>query len=594
MIPPYCPEGAPPGERALFSALAGSEATDDWIVLHSLAIASHVRQVEGEADFVAIVPGFGVLVIEVKSHATLERLPDGRWRLGAQAPTVRGPFQQASEAMYSIRSYLSSRGFDLRSVPVLDAVWFTRIRARSMLPDSPEWHSWQLLDSEDLKHGAPSAILRTLTAGTAHLRSHIAGFANGDAGPSKALAGQLAATLRPKFEVAIVPGDLRRARETQLAAFIDEQYDALDNMQRNRAVLFAGPAGSGKTWLAMEAARREIELGYSGRLLCFNRLLGKRLEQDMAGIEGLRVGTFHQEALRLSGRPAPASAPQWFWEAQLPDLVVEELLDHGEPEVGDFLILDEVQDLARGPFLDVLDLLVKDGLAGGRVLLFGDFERQALFDGGDGQALLHERMKHLATYALTVNCRNLPRIGTVVQRLAHMSPGYHRFRREDDGADPEFIPVSRGQDQSAVLVGVLQVLREEHYSLDEIVVLSPLRVGSTAETTTDPWLRQVLHRADGLPPRPGELRYSTIHAFKGLDVPAVIITDLDEATTPNLESLLYVGMTRATDRLTVLIEMQTLRNAQRGQHDRDRGPQDRRSRREARTVRPAAGRGASR
>jgi hypothetical protein len=50
MMPPYCPGEAPPGERALFDALANSPETDRWIVLHSLAIASHVRQVKGEAD----------------------------------------------------------------------------------------------------------------------------------------------------------------------------------------------------------------------------------------------------------------------------------------------------------------------------------------------------------------------------------------------------------------------------------------------------------------------------------------------------------------------------------------------------------------
>jgi len=564
MMPPYCPHDAPPGEHALFRALAGSDETDGWIVLHSLAIASHVRQVQGEADFVVIVPGRGILVIEVKSHATIERLPDGRWRLGNQAPISRGPFQQASEAMHSIRSFLSARGVDLRSVPMLDAVWFTHVRARTMLPQSPEWHDWQLLDSEDLQRGPRSAILRTIAAGVAHLASRIPDFAHGGVSPDNALAMRIAAVLRPKFEVAIAAGDIRRAREKQLAEFIDEQYDALDNMHLNRALLFAGPAGSGKTWLAMEAARREVELGRTGRLLCFNRLLGQRLKQDMAGLDGLRVGTFHQEALRLSERPAPTDADQRFWDCQLPDLALEALLDHGGAEACDFLILDEVQDLARGPFFDVLELLVKDGLARGRVLLFGDFERQAVYERRDGQALLNERIPGLATFALTVNCRNLPRIGTVVQRLSHMTPGYRRFRRDDDGADPDFIPVPRGQDQSAMLAEAVRTLLDDGFSLDEIVVLSPLRVGATAEATADPWLRQILRQADGQSPRPGQLRYATIHAFKGLDAPAVIITDLDEGTSPNFESLLYIGMTRATDRLTALIEKKTLRTAHGG------------------------------
>jgi len=559
MMPPYCPTDAPPGEKALFQALATGADTDGWVVLHSLAIASHVRQVEGEADFVVIVPEHGILVIEVKSHGSVERLPDGRWKLGRSLPTNRGPFQQASEAMHSIREYLTSRDAKVHAVLMLDAVWFTKVRARTMLPDSPEWHRWQLLDSEDLTNGAPAAILRTLASGAAHLRSKLAGFKCD--GPDEATVNHIAAILRPKFEAGIVTGDLRRARETQLAGFIDEQYDALDSMNHNRAVLFTGPAGSGKTWLAMEAARREIELGNSGRLLCFNRLLGRHLREDLAGLEGLRVGTFHQEALRLADCHAPTNAEQDFWDHELPDRTIESLVGNGAKEAADFLIVDEIQDLARGPFLDVLDLLVKNGLKGGRVLLFGGFERQAIYETDDGRGLLSHMIPGLATFSLTVNCRNVPRIGTVVKRLSHMTPGYRRFRRPDDGADPEFIPIPRGSSQSADLANAVRALRHDGYGLEEIVVLSPLRQGSTAETTTDPWLRQVLRPADGQTPRAGKLRYNTIHSFKGLEAPAVIITDLDEAISPNLDSLLYVGMTRATDRLVVLIEPQTLRAA---------------------------------
>lgn len=67
-------------------------------------------------------PGHGIAVIEVKSHPKIARLADGRWRLGHQAPTTRGPFQQASEAMHSIRDYLVRNGADLRAVPVIDCV----------------------------------------------------------------------------------------------------------------------------------------------------------------------------------------------------------------------------------------------------------------------------------------------------------------------------------------------------------------------------------------------------------------------------------------------------------------------------------------
>ena len=158
MMPPYCPQSAPPGEKELYAALATSPTTENWIVLHSLAIADHVRQVEGEADFVVIAPGLGVLVIEVKSHRSVSRLADGTWQLGSQPPTARGPFQQAQEAMYSLRQYLVSRNVSLRSVPVCYAAWFTGVRARDSFSASPEWHDWQVLDSADLRADAAAAV----------------------------------------------------------------------------------------------------------------------------------------------------------------------------------------------------------------------------------------------------------------------------------------------------------------------------------------------------------------------------------------------------------------------------------------------------
>lgn len=357
MMPRCCPDSAPPGERDVFAALQASDATKGWVVLHSLGLANHVRQVEGEADFVMVIPDTGVLVIEVKSHHSIDRLSDGRWRLGNDAPTTRGPFQQASEALHSIRDFLEKKGVDLRAIPMVSAVWFTHVRARTMLPHSPEWHSWQVLDSEDVKGDAICAVLRTLAAGTRHLEDKIKYFSYGGVGPDAATVERLATLLRPRFELATVAGDARRGRETQLVAFLEEQYLGLDAMADNRSVLFLGPAGTGKTWLAMEAARREIAVGGVGRLLCFNSFLGKRLATDMADVDGITVGTLHREMLRIADIPVPNGAAASFWEQELPDATLEALLDR--PELaGDFLIVDEIQDIAKSPYLDVLELLV--------------------------------------------------------------------------------------------------------------------------------------------------------------------------------------------------------------------------------------------
>lgn len=554
LIPPLFPEGAAPGEKSVYRKLAEDRATDDWIVLHSLNIAEHVRNPEGEADFVVIAPNLGILVIEVKSHEHFT-FNDGVWELGNQAPTTRGPFKQASEAMHSVRKYLLKRKIDLRSIPTLSAAWFTATRARTMLKPTNEWFDWQVLDSEDLKNDPIGAIRRTFAGGIANLDATFNGFSYGGVGPDQGAAKQIAMLLRPNFEFGIVAGDVRSAREHQLVRFVEEQFLALDAMSENQSVLFTGPAGCGKTLLAMEAARRELALGRNGSLMCFNKLLGRRLAADLSE-PGLSVGTFHSQLLALTGLKVPTDADQLFWSAELPDRAVEVLLELGEPPA-DFLIIDEIQDLLTEPYLEVFELMVKGGLAGGRVLMFGDFERQAIYDDGRGGELLKACTPHLPSHRLTMNCRNLPRIGFSVNFHSGLTPGYRKFRRRDDGANPVLLKYVRGDDQSPLLREAVEALREESFDLSEIVVLSPLGAGSVAATTTDSWLKSVLVRAEGETIKKGKIRFSSIHAFKGLEAPAVIVTDLDRVNVPNFESVLYVGLTRATDRLYGVIEEST-------------------------------------
>ncbi|MEU3522046.1 NERD domain-containing protein [Streptomyces sp. NPDC006654] len=544
MIPPIIPPNAAPGEHLVFQRLASDPATREWTVLHSLELAQHVRQVQGEADFVVIVPGKGIAVIEVKSHRQVTYDEQG-WKLGFQRPTARSPFKQADEAMHSVRSYLISRNVQLKDTLFVSGVWFTHTRAN--LPASPEWHPWQVLDRQDFGRGAGHAILRLLDNGRAH-HSRLRALPPVP-GPDRQKMDAIAKALRPRVELAAGTADLRRERDAQLTSFLDEQYDALDAMEGNDRVLFTGPAGSGKTFLALEAARREAARGKSGWLLCYNRALGKDLEQRAAGAPGLNAGSLHSTLRSISGLDIPDDAGDSFWQEELVDAALEKLLDAKHER--DFLILDEVQDLALPGYLDALDLMVKGGLAGGRCLFFGDFERQALYGLSDSHRALMARTSVMSTYTLTANCRNLPRIGETVKVLAAMSPGYRRFRRQDDGVQPRYYWYTARDEQEKLLGQAIRDLRDEGFELDEIMVLSPRRAGSAAAACRDKWLRRVLVEASIAAPR-GHVGYSTIHAFKGLEAPAVILTDVDEPLLPQFEALLYVGLTRPRDRLSVL------------------------------------------
>ena len=68
MIPSQLPTDCKsPGERSLFPRFKNDPDTAGWIVLHSLGVAKHPKRIEGELDFVVIVPGAGILCLEVKA-----------------------------------------------------------------------------------------------------------------------------------------------------------------------------------------------------------------------------------------------------------------------------------------------------------------------------------------------------------------------------------------------------------------------------------------------------------------------------------------------------------------------------------------------
>ena len=57
---------------------------------------------------------------------------------------------------------------------------------------------------------------------------------------------------------------------------------------------------------------------------------------------------------------------------------------------------------------------------------------------------------------------------------------------------------------------------------------------------------------DAVDLRSGKTKYCSIYRFKGLEAPAVVITDIEALNTAAQRSLLYVGCSRALHRLVIL------------------------------------------
>ena len=557
MVPSICPEGAPPGERELFRRLRDDSETKDWIVLHSLDLARHIQNVAGEADFVVIVPEHGILVIEVKSHTRVSVDAEG-WHLGHDPVDRRGPFKQASGAMHSIREYLIGLDKSFSTILMWSAACFPRFDFRQ---GSPEWHDWQVISRPRLTGSPISRIIKgILTQGRDLL---LAKGVKGAAGQVQYASSQRCAAvsqlLRPRFEIAMSPKAFRRELDEDLLTLTEEQYLALDQTSLNRRVLFSGPAGTGKTVLAMESLRRAIQGATVVRpaLFCFNRMLGDELAARAVSVApGAKVKNIDLWLAEIASSKISNvdRADPRFFKGLLAERAVEALLsDDSFAPLFDFLVIDEAQDLLQPHYLDVLDLVLEGGLAGGRWNMFGDFAGQDIYAQGKIglETFIEERCPTASRYLLTTNCRNTRSISEYVVTLGRLEPPYRRVLRPDDRVDPELLFWKSADQQKGQVLAFIERCLDEGFSLGDIVLLSPKAENSLGRRLSeDPeWSSKVAPwsgRRDGI-------GFATIQGFKGLESSVVLITDFASMDSAQQQSLFYIGLSRALHRLGVFL-----------------------------------------
>lgn len=528
-----------PGERELFHKLEKDPGTAGWVVFHSLDIARHMTQVRGEADFVIVIPGKGVLVVEVKAHQRV-RFENGTWYLGMDPPSQKGPFKQVSDNMYSLMKGIKNFP-SLGSVSVGKCVVFTEVEFNQ---SSPEWHDWEVIDQTKLSLRPVSTLFSAVIDHWRELYRHDRNE------PTPEQIEVLENHLRPNFEVYISPRAQRQRLDDEVKRYTEEQYGAIDSMSRNKRVLFEGPAGTGKTMLAIEAARRAQAEGRRVLFLCFNRLLGAWLQKETEPLELVKTSTLHgylREVARIE--KIPNEAESVFWD----DLTAKafESLVEGNVELFDELVIDEAQDiLLRPSHLDIIDLVVKDGLAGGRWRIFGDFEKQAIYNHSDSISLdqvVETRLPGAFVYCLRNNCRNSPRVAALVHQLGGLNPGYSRILRPDDGNNPKQSYYSSPEEQVTRLEAELMALEQGGFRRSEIVVLSPKKSAECAASKLSGAWKDRVHPLSAA--SSNQIRYTTIHSFKGLEAPCVIVTDLEDITN----DLFYIAITRTLHRLVLLI-----------------------------------------
>ena len=516
---------------------------------------------DGEADAIIAHPEHGLLVLEVKSgEPSVDHA--GRWHLGP-VRLKESPFKQAEDSKY----FLCAKLRDLPDwPPELDplaghAVAFPDVDLESL----PRGHVLLGLDAPaDLVLDARA--LETVD-GIQRWLNHVFDYWTGDGAGARRPLGEKGVQLvdellRPTVSLhRLVRGRIEDDRAALVQAS-RAQSRILNQWRALRQVAVIGPAGSGKSMLAAERARRLAAEGYRTLLVCFNQRLATTLQRDLADAvkpAGLTVTTFHRlcellaaKAGTLPTRPSPI--PQEWWDRTLPD-ALDAAIDADPDARYHAVIIDEGQDFTLG-WLESLAMLLVDTQQG----IFWVFHdpAQALFRPDVVDQLGLDRLE------LFEDHRNPPSVARLAARFRDDARSIDVFREE--GLPAEVMEAAPGRATvEAVRVALHRLTVEERVPEFRIAVLS-----GVSATSSEVWRQRTFGnvtlwnealddagRSRGLPPErvpdePGDVvLFETVRRFKGLEREVIVLCELPE-DTGRLDELLYVGLTRATTHVVVV------------------------------------------
>lgn len=522
---PESPGFANGAEHRVWQELDRQLGDEDFVVVGQ-RVTDHDK--DHEADFVVAIDGLGVVCLEVKGGEVWHDGRDWRQSRGGTHVTI-DPVSQAFGACYALRGFVEG-----------DHRWTQgRVRWDHMivLPNTelpvdfavPECPRWKVIDRTQLGNiaGSIKSVLQHRSTNPIL----------GDDGIDQ-LKLALAGRGLPQRDV------VARALENEDASDLltDQQAMILNAISLLNRVEVRGGAGSGKTHLAVEQARRLTRAGQRVALICYSHGLASYLER-LTGEWSRRqrpayVGEFHALGVQWGAPEGPDESVRTeetaqFWERDLPHQMADLAAALPPGKRFDAVVIDEAQDFADQWWEPMLACL-KDSEDGG-IFLFSD-EGQRVFDRQGAPPV------PLVPLVLDHNMRNTRQIATAFEPLV----GQRMRLLGGDGPGVTFVACSPGEAINCADDQV-ELLIDEGWRPEDLALL----------TTGSRHPEQVERQSDGNKAYwdtfwdNEQVFYGHVLGFKGLERRAVVLALNESRPRDRSRERLYVGLSRARDRLVV-------------------------------------------
>jgi hypothetical protein len=526
---PEAPAFATSSEREVWERLR-DQLGPDCVLLSGVRITDQDK--DHEADIVVLMPGAGILVLEVKGGSVWHDA--GGWWIKRGGRTDRiHPVDQARDTKHALRQYVESdprwggRGHVAWSHGVVTL--YSDFGDDFAVPELPRWALHDRAEQEKLGE---------------RVRDNGWGLAHHHPLPDHDDVELVVEILAGRHHTAYDLNAEAAERASTADRLTEEQAVVLGVTRLLNRVEVRGGAGSGKTVLALQQAR-ELSRGRAGErpaqrvaLICYSIGLAEQLKRKVAEWPRQQrpafVGTF-EDFGRQWGAPSGSRTDGEFWERELPRIMAGLAAALPPGKRYDSVIVDEAQDFADEWWPAVLASL-RDEEEGG-VYVYSD-ENQRIF------ARFGRPPVRLVPLVLDHNLRNTRQIH---QAFGPLAPS-RMYARGGDGPAVSFVPTTTDGALEAADDAVDRLL-DEGWAPRNVCLLTtghrhPVQQEQTERHGQLGYWRQFWEGED--------VFYGHVLGCKGLERPAVVLCVNEAGQRDRARERLYVGMSRATDQLVVV------------------------------------------
>jgi hypothetical protein len=525
-----------PARRAVRRALQALP-NDWWVVCDHCwqGLDERGRPAPRRADFIVLAPQLGTVVLQVEDAPHVQIGDDGRWSRAAQATgpwtaEALTPIDRATSGVHDLARDLQLAELGCRYG------WMVVFPLGELAPGSrfKMFTENSFLFRRELQQ-IEGRIKTLLDMHAPESRS--AAFSTPQVERLVRELGSPRVGMPPAEEI---ESDLLRIRQ-----ITEQQQAALHGIFEHVRIAVFGPAGSGKTVLAIWRLASLIRQGHRAIYVCFTKKLATYLRKSNPDLASSIFNVDKYFYAILGGRvPEDEGASQEYFDTKLPNAVIDHASEWEEARRLDAIIVDEGQDFGETRLAAILSLLKEQG---GIYVYFAD-GAQDLFQDKEASAVGAD-----VAYQLVHNCRNTTRIN---DRANHVSrKAVKHMPGAPEGAHPMVVTCPSATDIGRKAWEIAQVFRKEH---DRVAILSRRALaGSAMGPVVDYTDGRLVERLDDWDKEGGVL-FSTIRGFKGLEADAVVLVDVDDlamsASAGDHMALaeLYVAMTRGCVALAVI------------------------------------------